>query len=140
MEKKFRFYDPFNDCYSYSDNFDNLCLFFNWYQSAIEVGNNPILEQWTGLHDSTTWKELSEERKKEWLSKAFAPSEWTGIELYENDVIKCDVNYAVVSLENGIFGYKWINSKIPHIPLYRNSQDFKLAGNKNQHLELLKQD
>ena len=46
-----------------------------------------ILEQFTGFHDSTTWKELTEQERKDWTMNGHMPSEWRGREVYEGDVV-----------------------------------------------------
>ena len=48
---KFRFWDSFNECYSYSDNQSSLYAFFNLYEATEKGDNNPILEHFTGLVD-----------------------------------------------------------------------------------------
>lgn len=101
MEKKFRYYDPFNDCYSYSDNFKNLALFFHQFQMACDGENNPVLEQWTGLYDSTAWEELTEEKREEWTRLGDFPSVWEGIPIYENDAVKIPENYDEFGMNAG---------------------------------------
>ncbi len=44
--------------------------------------------QFTGIHDSTTWKELTEQERKDWTMKGYMPSEWRGRKVYEGDVVK----------------------------------------------------
>lgn len=50
-EIRFRFWDAFNGEYVYSSNYSSLFEFFRLYNVALEAGNNPILEQFTGLYD-----------------------------------------------------------------------------------------
>lgn len=152
MEKKFRFYDPFNDVYSYSDQYGNLALFFLDYGRAESGENSPILEQWTGLHDSTAWDELPKEKQEEWLSKDFAPSKWAGIEIYEGDIVKysSSIESGLAEIESMFstsnLGFRWITqnttkpSLIDSVHYYGCSSELKIMGNKNQHPELLKQD
>lgn len=46
--------------------------------------------QFTGLHDSTTWGELTEKERAEWVQiKSNFPSEWNGKEIYEGDLFHC---------------------------------------------------
>lgn len=49
-EHKFRFWDSFNETYTYSEG-KNLGHFFSLYEATKDGGNNPILEQFTGLKD-----------------------------------------------------------------------------------------
>ena len=57
-------------------------------ESAWRTESEYILEQFTGLHDSTTWEELTEQERKDWTGKGNFPSEWKGREIYEGDVVK----------------------------------------------------
>lgn len=50
-EIKFRTWDPFNAVMTYSGKL-GLTKFFANYEAAIEGGNEPLLEQFTGLHDN----------------------------------------------------------------------------------------
>lgn len=50
-EPKFRFWDSFNACYTYSANQESLYAFFNLYEATKQGDNNPILEEGTGLKD-----------------------------------------------------------------------------------------
>lgn len=51
-EIKFRFWDSFNACWTYSDKVaDGLSGFFNLYSATLHGDNNPILMQYTGLND-----------------------------------------------------------------------------------------
>ncbi len=47
--------------------------------------------QFTGIHDSTTWKELTEQERKDWTMKGHMPSEWIGKKIYEGDVVKWEI-------------------------------------------------
>ena len=60
-------------------------------------------------------------------------------ELYEGDILEYDGCYAVISQENGIFGYRWVGKDF-HMPLFRNLEDKTLVGNVNLNPELLKQE
>lgn len=57
-------------------------------ESAWRTEIEYILEQFTGLHDSTTWKELTEQERKDWTMKGHMPSEWRGREVYEGDIVE----------------------------------------------------
>ena len=49
-----------------------------------------VVEQFTGIHDSTTWEELTEQERKDWTGKGNFPSEWKGREIYEGDIVNHD--------------------------------------------------
>jgi len=52
MEKiKFRYWDNFNGCYSYSNNFECLSDFFLQMEQAEAGENEPVLEMATGMED-----------------------------------------------------------------------------------------
>jgi hypothetical protein len=46
------------------------------------------LTQFTGLYDSTTWEELTEEERREWTIRHNLPSEWKGKKIFEGDIVK----------------------------------------------------
>ena len=46
-----------------------------------------ILMQFTGLHDATTWDELTEDERASWTRSGKMPSEWQGKEIYEGDCL-----------------------------------------------------
>lgn len=66
--------------------------------------------QWTGLHDSTKWEELTEKEREEFTRDGNFPSEWNGKKIFEGDVVKthyanakkCDFIETVV-FHNGRF-------------------------------------
>lgn len=49
--KNFRFWDTFNQTMTYSKNAKSLAEFFDWYETAIAKGNNPIFMYSIGLTD-----------------------------------------------------------------------------------------
>jgi hypothetical protein len=144
MEKKFRMYSgPRVNKYFYDQAQVLECM--TQQVSGLwdhEKENGAVFEQWTGLYDSTTWEELTEEQRDQWTIDGNMPSEWKGCPLYENDLLNPDDEgcIAIISFENGIFGYRWIGSNFRHLPLFNNIEEMKLAGNKNQHPELLNQE
>jgi hypothetical protein len=138
MEKKFRYYDPFNGCYSYSDQYGNLALFFLDFGRA-EVGeNNPVLEQWTGLYDATKWEELTAEQKQnEWIERYNGiPSEWKGIPIYEGDIVKFRHFVGVIIWEGGNLGIDYGNL----VNQFRDPKDWKVIGSANSNPELLEKE
>jgi len=60
MEQKFRYYDPFNDCFTYSDifyenylsyNYRALAEFFDDLARCDECENNPVFELYSTVDD-----------------------------------------------------------------------------------------
>ena len=49
-----------------------------------------VLEQFTGLHDSTKWEDLTEDERKQWTADGNLPSEWKGRRIYEGDILEVD--------------------------------------------------
>ncbi len=146
MEKKFRFWVKFNEEMAYSENFNNLACFFNEYQENVDGGNDPVLEQWTGLYDSTTWEELSDIQRKYWLEKDLAPSQWEGHELYENDVIEMIFDdylresrkiISKIYFDKGRFNFDY-EGQMADLGQWFLIANAKVKGNVNQHPELLK--
>lgn len=67
------------------------------------------LMQSTGIYDATKWKELSPEKKSEWL-KENKLQDWKGVEIFEGDVTeikysKDHYSYGVVSYFENSAGY-----------------------------------
>jgi len=85
-----------------------------WVVSEIEkrtiLKENLILMQFTGLQDSTTWEELTEDEKSKWTRKGNMPSEWKGKPIYEGDVVIKPNTYPF--FEDGVKNYigvvEWI--------------------------------
>lgn len=84
-EVKFRFWDSFNGCYTYSDKVQNgLEGFFSLYDAALNGGNNPVLMQYVGLKDKN------------------------GKEIYEGDVYKTNEDIYLVTCDETHNGFHWI--------------------------------
>lgn len=49
--------------------------------------NKETVGQYTGLHDSTKWDELTAEEQDQWLNRHTA-DEWNGKPIFEGDIIK----------------------------------------------------
>lgn len=63
----------------------------NWFQIDPET-----LCQYTGLNDNTKWEQLSDDEKKEFLSKRNykerrmnRKEDWNGKRIWENDIVQC---------------------------------------------------
>jgi hypothetical protein len=146
MKKKFRYYDPFNDVYTFSDKFEYLAGFFAEYQLSVDGGNSSILEQWTGLHDTTTWQEITEKQRGDWTLRGNFPSEWKGVHIYENDVIESEENNRhVISYDDhdACFTAEFIPRRefVTGCSIKQswiNEFKKKVVGNSNQHTELVK--
>lgn len=68
------------------------------------------LMQSTGIYDATKWKELSPEKKSEWL-KENKIQDWKGVEIFEGDVTeikhgKDNYSYGVVNYLQNLAGYE----------------------------------
>lgn len=48
---------------------------------------NPELMQYTGLHDSTPWSDLSDKEKVDWIASGKKESDWNGKEICEGDIL-----------------------------------------------------
>lgn len=57
------------------------------YFDYAEKLDNLIIEQFTGLYDSTKWAELTVCEKNDYISSGQIVSEWPGKEIYEGDII-----------------------------------------------------
>lgn len=77
---------------------------YGWF-SKLKTGNQSIIfdptgigtyyvvkaetvGQFTGLHDSTTWEELTEDERDKWAVYGNLPGEWKGREIFEGDILK----------------------------------------------------
>ena len=75
---------------AYSDNIEP-AIYFEFGKGTVKTFDFVYVKpetvgQFTGLHDSTTWKELTEQERKDWTMKGHMPSEWRGREVYEGDI------------------------------------------------------
>lgn len=58
-----------------------------WSSYYIFAVDPKTLGQYTGLNDNTQWDELTEEERENWTKQGNLPSEWTGKEIYEDDIV-----------------------------------------------------
>lgn len=81
----------------------------NWKGMNIRVVPESV-GQFTGLHDATKWKELTEAERDKWTLEGNMPSEWKGRMIFEGDVVSSDGHHpsSPVFFKNG--SYK-INGK-----------------------------
>ena len=66
--------------------------------------------QFTGLYDGTTWEELDEQERKDWVIAGNIPSEWRGRKVYEGDIYtafgsqKYEIRFISGSFCGGLLG------------------------------------
>jgi len=108
-------------------------------------GGKYCFEQFTGVHDSTTWSELTEDERLSWNLSGNLPSQWKGKEIYEGDIVKIYENIFVVyyepllasvrlfrDLPQGTTGFSLSSGKnfVPYVSV-------KIIGNIHENKELL---
>lgn len=123
-EIKYRAWDVFNDCYTYSNKAANLAQFFTRCQALIEGGNKLIFEQFTGLKDKN------------------------GKEIYEGDVTQDTYHINNEEYKSGIQIVYWDSNNCSfsikpsrpygYSPLYYSDKR-EVVGNIHENPELLKQ-
>lgn len=98
---KFRAWDKANECFYYSDRYENLAVFFAVVQTNIHAGNDMIIDQWVGQYGS----------KKQ--------------DFYEGDIVRFSgtlddepyaEDYMVKWDSDGLFGLFLINAQHPVFP------------------------
>lgn len=117
MEKKFRYWDPFNGELVSMNNDTALSHFFGNYDKLLYGENNPILEQWTGLKDKN------------------------GVEIFEGDVYHQgdpNIKYVVVWHDTGLKGKQLGSSSYAGISYWQDR--IEIIGNIHLNPELLKKD
>ncbi len=77
---------------AYSDNIEP-AIYFEFGKGTVKTFDFVYVRpetvgQFTGLYDGTTWEELDEQERKDWVMKGHMPSEWIGKKIYEGDIVK----------------------------------------------------
>lgn len=110
------------------------------------VDSDWTVEQFTGIYDSTTWKELTEQEREEWVQWGNMPSEWKGKMIFEGDIVSyrsgetVDVQYKEKEVSR-VYGQGDVGIDrfvgFEFSGYYGDTQDIKVIGNIHQNPELL---
>jgi hypothetical protein len=60
--------------------------------------------QYIGLHDSTTWEELTPAQQQRWLNSGKTEADWEGCPIYEEDIV--DINYEYPAVLKCSYNYE----------------------------------
>ena len=105
--------------------------------SGIEVDYKTI-GQFTGLHDSTKWEQLTEKEQAEWLENHTA-NEWNGKKIFEGDIIReqygCSYDDFRVEFTLGGFNMIYIKTNRGKYAWY--GENGEVVGNIHDNPELL---
>jgi len=88
----------------------------------------------TGLHDATTWDELTEDERAEWTRSGNMPSEWKGWPLYEGDILKWLSLIFPITIQD-FHGYRFMFGKDQLCRIF--TKEGKIIGNIWENHELL---
>lgn len=149
---RFRAFDENHKAMHYSEN----CS-LDWLFGLPERHGGAIM-QFTGLHDSTKWEDLTGLEQRRWIEEGKAAHEWKGRPIYEGDVVKwddkskgkywrvCEVIWKKSRYE--LHGYTFYSAKPEEkVPvdfkfgafIYEEDGQLKVIGNRFENPELLKQ-
>lgn len=87
------------------------------YRKIHLVDGNTVGE-FTGVYDSTKWKELSRDEKKGYIADDINEKNWTGKEIYEDDIVEYGSDFknirgkGVVAFKDGRFIIKEENESL----------------------------
>lgn len=78
--------------------YGNACLDYEEkiaYIESPEKGSIPVkwdsVGQFIGLKDTTTWETLTEKEREQWIREGNMPSQWSGKEIYEADLVEYEM-------------------------------------------------
>lgn len=122
----------------------------------------PILERFTGLHDSTKWEELTDVERDEWIKAGHTKEEWKGRRIFEGDIVRRTITEGwitepvtgLIVFKNGCFTLEYeglskdyihndliIDSKMveydAHSKLKEEQYSYEVIGNIHNNPELL---
>ena len=92
------------------------------------------VQLFTGLHDATTWDELTEDERAEWTRSGNMPSEWRGWPLYEGDILKWLSLIFPITIQD-FHGYRFMFGKDQLCRVF--TKEGKIIGNIWENHELL---
>lgn len=97
------------------------------------------LTQFTGLHDSTKWEELTEDERTKWTLAGNMPSEWKGKPIYEGDIVVAyddaarDSSWGLDRHHTGFIEYESNNFSLNcngiYLDCWINAENIEIIGN-----------
>jgi hypothetical protein len=101
-----------------------------------------IVMQYTGLHDSTKWEQLTPEEQKAWLDKSKTKEEWPGKMIFEGDIVKCPLqeesaDYLWLEADKYNRDYVLRTMWLPECYLEGFPDGVEILGNVHEHKHLL---
>lgn len=131
-EIKFRAWDE--KCNSYIENPWRFSFAVFLFVDKVCTAEEIIIEQYTGLKDSTTWEDLTNEEREKWLSDGNKKEDWKGKEIYEGDILEIGgfhFNFPVRWCDSSLgFNISWVPENL------NKGKIIKVIGNIHENLEL----
>lgn len=98
------------------------------------IDSDWTVEQFTGIYDSTTWEELTNQERSDWLWEGNTLNEWKGKMVFEGDIVKC---HALTSDETVVIKNIYtLPGELYWADIYKDGTR-KIVGNIHQNPELL---
>lgn len=97
-----------------------------------------ILEQFTGLYDSTTWEQLTESEREDWTRSGNMPSKWKGKPIYEGDIINFKSATNEVRYMPEAAAFERFTKNGPAVLNDIIAKKLKIIGNIHENADLLK--